>query len=268
MTPTKPLHSCVITAALLAAFGTSAHAAVTEDFNAATPGSLISTQPGWSYYGGTGNTGSIVTGGYNNTNGLSVPGNGAKYQRTLTGSEIARASDGPLTFRIKIYITDNPWAVPVVTLAESGGVNGLSVAFNGGGDGSTNLADNTIKISSGGANWGSNASTTYTIPWRDNTWYEIVIRDITLQTTGTGESVTGKVDIFEAANPSVTLLSNKSIGGYGQTAGSFDKIDTIFVTASRVIYDDLSLSAVPEPAALGFLGLGLFGALTCSRRKA
>lgn len=243
------------------------------NFDNIADGAAVASVSGWTYTYYTGeqgrNTGIFKDGvGYGGSTGLKLT-NSTQYMYTLSSDQAMTAADGPLEFRFKVYITSDNWPVATITIAESGGVNGMKIGFYGQNPGT---ADNLIQVSklstdaNKGTDWGHMEYTNYTIPWAINTWYEVIVTNIALQTTGNGKNVTGTVRVVEAANPSNVILEGVPINGFGTTTGSFDKINTFVVDGAGAIFDDFSVSAVPEPAALGMLGVGL-GSLMMRKSK-
>lgn len=259
--------AAILVASGLCGFGSCAQGAYSEDFNSVANDTVLAGYNNWTKINDNDVAMVSASSGYSGSAGLSFP-KVSQYRKNLTSAEKMTYSDGLLEFRGKIMIsaTDSSYIIPTITVAESDGVNGISVRFNGGT--SSSDQDNTIGISSSGTDWGTINYTSVPAAWKNNTWYEIVITGIQLLTTGNGLNVSAKLSVYEASNPSSILLDQVSINGFGTTNGSFDKIDAIIVTNAggnrSFVLDDLSLAAVPEPAALGILSLGL--ALTVLKR--
>lgn len=206
--------------------------------------------------------------GFGGSGGFYMP-KVAQYKKMLSASETVTAADGPVEFHAKILmpLSDSSYVLPSISLAKNNGVDALTVRFYGGA--STNASDNSIQLSSGGVSWGSTTYTSLTVAWQNNTWYDIVISDVQLLTTGFGTNVSGKVTVFQSANPSNVLVDHAVITGVGTSSGSFDKIDTVIVASAggnkAFVLDDLSLAPVPEPAVAGVMGVA-FAAMMWRRR--
>ncbi len=256
----------------------TAHAALVtvDNFSSvSTDGGSLSSIAGWSSTSG-GNTATVsTTFGYGSAYGASVTGNDV-YSLTLSGKNVLTAADGLLEY--KLYFrgattTDN-YQQSVLMLAESGGVNGLAIQFNGGTK--NGASDNYIQVSSGtGTGWGSPAFTT--IPnsaWVPEHWYEITFR-LELKTTGKGQDISGLVSVYDTVTSSF-LIKDVAVSGIGSTAGAFDKIDVIQIknngTARAFETSTFRVgtvgAAIPEPstwvtlAALFVLGMATFSKCT------
>ena len=103
-----------------------------DNFDTVTTGTQLSDVSGWTFVGGQAEDAPVTNTGSDTYVEMN---NQATYQRTLTGSEIATAADGLSAFSVTTTLTDSTDAYRsfTVILAEPGGVNALSINFNGGG---------------------------------------------------------------------------------------------------------------------------------------
>ncbi|MDR1282792.1 MAG: PEP-CTERM sorting domain-containing protein [Opitutaceae bacterium] len=264
----------IVLAAIASGAFTMTHAALTvvDNFaSAAADGALLSSVSGWST--GTVNTATVsAAAGYGGSMGATVLAN-ENYALTLTGSNVLTAADGPLEFKVHFRgaTSSDNYQSSTIMLTESGGTNALAFQFNGGtGNGNS---DNYIMVSSGtGGSWGSmGLATVANSAWEHERWYEVTIR-FELETTGTGQSVSGFLSVLDTVTNSF-LLQNVVIGGIGSGGGAFDRVDGIQIknNGTARAFDTsnfrIGTAAVPEPATTALLvGLSVPGLVALRRR--
>ena len=93
--------------------------------------------------------------------------------------------------------------------------------------------------------------------WTVNQWENLVMQV---------DLLNGQADVTYGGNliSTTTIVGNPSLG-IANIIIFMD--DVIGAEASSLFYDNLSVTAIPEPATFGLLGLGLFGFLTRRRRS-
>jgi hypothetical protein len=224
-----------------------------ETFAGVATATPIDTLPGWHLHYGKGAAPLVLTAAGWRGPGVRFNGN-ASFNRILhdadpTAGRIARPTVRPgaqpadaFEFRIKLRVMADTdyYVIPQILLGKDGGVHGLGVRFNGGTkDG---WEDNTVQVSTGGANWGS--AIFQEVPssrWRKGVWYEITVTG--LAATADGSESTVRLRITEAGVDGKPLVDDAPVAFIG--GAGFKSPDLVIIgnagAGSVFDVDDLAL---------------------------
>lgn len=209
-------------------------------------GSALESISGWSIASGT-NSSWLVCGIAGHAGcGILAGSNFMRYERELTGTEIADHSDSGFTYEARVQLAadgDDRYAVSKLEVMESGGVNGFTVCFDG--QSVLGPSDNRIRVSSGGTSWGNVTWTDYAVGWEAGIWYAVRLCNIQLPASGVSGARTAQLTVFETDDPSNVLLSEVPVTAFGNN--TFDKVDLLSIQeagACRTTYiDEIGLSS-------------------------
>lgn len=248
----KKILSAVLALALLSVWNRASGQLVLQDFSSFTDGttfgSPIDVGTGtWSQPLGTAGTGVVVQGGVLE---LTTSGVGARYRGY---SNFWTAAKGEGVFTID-YLESGSVSITNFSLSTYGGA-GFAIQLNG----------SNVNVSNGGTSVSSPTYNTYAATLSADTWYTINI-DFTL--SGTANTSTGTLTIFQKSNPSNILLTAAitAAGGTGALTG-LNQVDvqTYGVSAGAIgEFDNIQL--VPEPGLASLLMMGLAVLGVCGRR--
>lgn len=244
----------------LAAHSASAAVITLENFAGVANGTALTSVPNWSLQAGSTDTATVQSAA-----GYSGPGatlnTQSLYRYAIPGASQMTVGSLLTGYSIKIQLGNtNNYQQAQVLLGKNDGVNGLAIVFDGG---TSNVdSDNSIKVSSGGTNWGSvTYNTLANTQWQSDAWYQVDFTNISLVSNGYGSAVTGYVTITNL-NTQIQLVSNQLVTGFGNS-GTFNTIDSVVVgnkgTARQINFDDITATTVPEPGivSLALLAVGI-----------
>ncbi|MFA6962515.1 MAG: PEP-CTERM sorting domain-containing protein [Opitutaceae bacterium] len=240
-----------------------------DNFSSVSDGTLLSAVSGWST---SSTTATVSSGfGFGGSKGVEIVTAAQSNALILTGSNIMTSASGLVQFNADIRIgTTDSYNIPQILIGKNDGVNGFAIRFNGGT--ANGASDNFVQISSGtGTSWGSpGVATVANSAWVPGDWYEVRLT-VSLPGTGTGQTVTGTLSIYNLSTSSY-LLQNTSIAGLG-SSGSFDTINVISLqgAGSNRTFDVSNLqigTAIPEPSTAAILsGASILGFAVLRRRS-
>lgn len=205
-----------------------------EDFSSPEEGTLLKDIPGWELHYPTDSSGEgalcELSAGYN--------GQGVRFsskesfKKVLTPEESVRLESGDAVVKFKIRLVDDSYAAAQVVVGQTDGVNGFSLRFQGGQ--SQDSRDNSIRISTGGTDWGNGESEELLeANWKPEVWYEVTISDIVPGPNMRGADTKAKLSIREVDNPDTYVVKDQDLGGIGRL-GKFERIDAIAIGNSGV----------------------------------
>lgn len=227
----KPL---VVIGLSLSSFAIQAENLYQEDFSSVSEGILLKEVPGWELHYPTDSEGMgavcELSAGYN--------GRGVRFsskdsfKKVLQPEESVSLENGEATVKFKIRLIDDAYAAAQIVVGQSDGVNGFSLRFQGGE--SEDSRDNTIRISTGGTDWGNGESEELgDANWQREVWYEVVISDIVPGPNFRGNDTKAKLSIYEVDNPDTFIVKDQDLGGIGRF-GKFERIEAIAIGNSGV----------------------------------
>lgn len=256
----------------LAAHSVAPAAVITlENFTGVANGAPLVSVPNWGLQAGTTDTAAVQSAAGYNGPGANISTQ-SLYRYAIPAANQATVGSLLTGYSIKLQLSStNNYQQAQVLLGKNDGVNGLAIVFDGGTNDTD--ADNSIKLSSGGTNWGSiTYNTLANTQWQSNAWYQIDFTNISLVSTGFGSAVTGYVTITNL-NTQIQLVSNQVVTGLGNS-GTFNTIDSVVVgnkgSSRQINFDDITATTVPEPGIVSLALLALAGIvpLLCRRHRA
>ncbi|MFH1498827.1 MAG: hypothetical protein ABII82_13480 [Verrucomicrobiota bacterium] len=218
-----------------------------ESFSSVSDGPPLDQMPGWEHHYGDGSVPRVLTAAGYEGNGVRFSSE-ASYRLALESpAGVGRKYHAwELRFKLRVMAENDSYIMSQIVLGQSGGVNGLSVRFNGGTkDG---WEDNFVEVSTGGESWGKmQFGEVSDSPWRKGQWYEVVVSGIRLDGQRNGELV-GKISInqLDTKNEDTkTLIQDVPVACVG--AGAFNQADVIIIgnagSARTFDVDDIILKA-------------------------
>jgi hypothetical protein len=214
---------------------------IQESFSSVSDGTLLDKMPEWKLHYGEGSAAQVLA-------AAGYEGNGVRFSSKTNYSRALDSFTGgvELRFKLRVMAESDAYVISQIVLGQSGGVNSLSVRFNGGNkDG---WEDNFIEVSSGGESWGKTKFRK--VPdsrWRKGQWYEVVVSGMRLDGQRNGELV-GKISInkLDAKNEDTkTLIQDVPLACVGE--GAFNQADVVIIgnagSGRTFDVDDIILTA-------------------------
>jgi len=232
---------------------------LTQTFSGYADGTTISsgTVTNWTQPAGTAGK-SIVssTAGYPSGNGLSILEAGVDARYT-TGGNYWTQAQGTAVFSVDFLRTGS--------ISNSQFI----ISSYGGAGFFVDVGASSVLLSTGGASVFTATTQSVAATTNNNTWYTLEIK---FSLSGTANTSTGLVTLYETASPGNVLFSNAAITAAGSTGAltSLNRVDLRrFGGGTNVLQvDNMALSAVPEPSTVMQVALaGALGVLVVLRRR-
>ncbi len=219
-----------------------------ESFASGRDGTTLADLSGWSLHYGEGSSPLVLIAAGHEGLGTRFSSK-VSFKRAIESAPVVGQQGPVLEFRFKLRVMadSDAYIMSQIMLGQSGGINGLSVRFNGGTkDG---WEDNFIQTSAGGSNWGkARFQTVAGSRWHKNIWYEVIITNIRPGGSGEGYPI-ASLSIAELDTSGAVgklLVQNVPVGRIG--TGAFDKTDVLIAgnagSARTFDVDDFILKTI------------------------